>query len=201
MTRKEPPAKPKHKTREAWLQKAVDLLRPVFHRVDYVVPGNIRVSVGFPYGGKNKRSGECWAATCSADKVHEIFVSPKTADPMVVLTILTHELIHPTVGLKAGHKKPFKQCAAAVGLEGKVTGDRPGEELTVVLFKIMGTLGPYPHGALTPKVQEKQTTRLLKLECRDCGCTIRTTQKWLDEYPQDWPCPCGGVYFQEVKGE
>lgn len=165
------------------------------------MPANVRVSVGFPYAGKNKALGECWDTKHSADQAHEIFITPKLADPMAILSVLVHELVHTVVGVKAKHKKVFKQCAAKIGLEGKATSTCAGVELTVALHSINAQLGPYPHGALLPVKKDKQTTRLLKLECKDCGCVIRTTQKWLDEYPQDWPCPCGGKYIQEIKSE
>jgi len=192
--------KPKHSVREAWLQKAVGFLRPIFHTSNHTVPDNVRVSVGFPYSGKNKATGECWDKGHSADEVYEIFITPKLADPMAILATLTHELVHTVVGVKAKHKKVFKQCADAIGLEGKATSTYAGEELATALHGIKERLGSYPHGALLPVKADKQTTRLLKLECVDCGCIIRITQKWLDAY-QEWSCPCGGKFYQEIKGE
>lgn len=198
--KKSPRSKPtKHTVREAWLEYAIDHLRSVFEDAGYSIPANVRVSVGFPYSGKNKMAGECWDTKCSADNAYEVFISPKTANPAVVLSTLAHEIVHTIVGPGKGHKKVFKQCAAAIGLEGKITATYAGEELAEKLHAISIKLGPYPHGALLPVQKEKQTTRLLKLECKECGCVIRTTQKWLDEYPQDWPCPCGGKYIQEIK--
>lgn len=196
MTRKKTPDKPKHGLREAWLQKALNLLRPIIQRANHTVPDNIRIGVGWPYGCKNTRAGECWDIKCSADQTYEIFITPKLADPAIILHTLVHELVHTITDMK--HGKLFKQCAAAVGLEGKIIGTYAGEELAEKLHAISIKLGPYPHGALLPVQKDKQTTRLLKIQCRKCGCTARVTRKWLDEYPK-WPCPCGGVLREDVK--
>lgn len=41
----------------------------------------------------------------------------------------------------------------------------------------------------------KQSTRLIKAACGDCGYTIRVTQKWLEQGNPG--CPCGGVTAPE----
>jgi hypothetical protein len=191
----------KHATREDWLAAAVDLLRPLFEEAGYPIPQVVKVACGWPGGGSiHKRIGECWNAESSAGKWHEIFISPRLAqvlDSDGVLATLVHELAHAAVGTAAGHKGPFKLAVTALGLEGKATETHASADLIVKLDAIAGKLGEYPHAVLTPTAPKKSDKcRFLKMECDTCGCVIRTTRKWIDEYPETrWPCPCGEGCF------
>lgn len=177
-------------TREQWLNAGITALRPLFIDAGYTVPDNVRVTCGFPSKGalpgkKGSYSmGQCWSDTSSDGKMFEIFISPLDSDPTTVLGTLTHELVHATVGLAAKHGKPFKRCALAVGLEGKMRSTHSGEALQIKLKDISATLGAYPHDSLkSAKMTDgtkKQTTRLKKCECPECGYTVRVTAKWLD---------------------
>jgi hypothetical protein len=173
-------------TREQWLNAATDKLRPLFKQAGYEVPANVRTTCGFPHKSafaSRQRIGECWSDTASEGKVFEIFISPVKADPVEVLDVLAHELVHATVGLAAKHNGPFRKCATAIGLEGKMTSTHAGKELKGRLQDIAEALGPYPHKKLTKSMtngEKKQTTRLIKCECNECGYTVRTTQAWLD---------------------
>jgi hypothetical protein len=186
-----------HTTREAWLTGGITLLRPHFKDAGgdkpgrrgehgYTVPDNVRVTCGWPSKGalarKNQRIGECWSDRASKGKLFEMFISPSLAEPVEVLGVLTHELVHATVGLEAKHGKLFKRCALAVGLAGKMRATTTGPELAKVLDKIAAKLGPYPHHELTSMTtgERKQGTRLVKAECAVCGYTVRVTRKWLD---------------------
>lgn len=177
-------------TREEWLQAATHTIRDWFAFADesYIVPAQLRISVGFPFGGRGgklKRIGECWSPDASADATTEIFVSPEIGDGLEALAVLVHELVHSVVGLKAKHGIAFKHCASAMGLEGKMTATVAGAALKERLNTLMGTLGAYPHAALTPSKsgRKKQGTRLVKCVCPSCGYTARTTAKWLETGP------------------
>jgi len=117
---------------------------------------------------------------CSADKTHEIFVSPTVADSLHAGGILMHEIIHAIVGTHEGHKGPFVTLARAVGLEGKPTATNPGKALTRRLNALIGELGPYPHATLSLIQIKKAGTRLIKVACPACGYTVRATRKWLE---------------------
>lgn len=172
--------------REAWLEDAVGLLRPMFsdHGADL---GPVRVSVGFPKGsrGKGHAIGQCWYGVMAADNVPQLFVSPVLDEPLGgqgVLSVLVHELVHVACGPGVGHKGPFKRLAVAVGLEGKMTATSAGEVLLGHLARLLVMLGPYPHAKLIPgSGGGKQTTRLLKAQCPSCEYVIRITQKWADQ--------------------
>lgn len=172
-------------TREQWLVRATGLLRPLFKSNGFDIPANVKTACGFPScGGLSQRKrtiGQCWGDTQSESKVFEIFISPTIAEPVEVLAVLAHELTHATVGLKAGHKKPFKQCATAIGLEGKMTSTTAGEAFKQFAAGAIKTLGDYPHGVLNASSRIKsQSTRLIKCACPECGYTARTTRVWLD---------------------
>lgn len=172
-------------TREEWLVAAVeDLRRQVFQPapVAAIVPYNVRVTCSWPGGGsRQKRIGECWAQSASRDGTHEIMISPVLADAVEVLAVLAHELVHAVVGVQHGHKAPFKRLARAIGLAGKLTATVAGPELRAKLAKIAGVHGPYPHAAIDPRNRKKQTTRMIKCECGECGYVCRTTRQWLDQ--------------------
>jgi hypothetical protein len=157
--------------REQWLSIVTDALRAHFDFVGDPVPANVRATCGFPstkaLARKGRSVGECWADDASAGKVFEIFVSPLLDDALEVSAVLAHELVHATVGLKCGHKGPFKRLALAIGLEGKMSATTPGEKFRD-WFKSQ-SFPPYPHERLNASNRPKtQTTRLIKCECPEC---------------------------------
>jgi len=188
-------------TREQWLTKAIALLsRQVFKPAGMEVPPNVRVSCGWPSRRalcKVRATGECWASEASADGTFEIFVSPVRSDPVEALGTLTHELIHTVVGIKAKHGPAFKQGMLAVGLDEQPVEVEvhKGSVLWEKLAAIADSLGPYPHAKLDREVKT-QSTRLLKVECPDCGYVVRVTRKWLDV---GLPTCCCGTEMKEVE--
>lgn len=179
--------------RQRWLQRAFVALTREFARLDYAVPDNVRMSVGFPVGGgKGARAiGQCWGPQSSQDGHAEIFVSPELgvttdakahAESVNALQVLAHEMAHAIVGVDAGHKKPFKQCATAIGLEGKMTATVAGPVFEDWATGFIEKHGTFPMGKLVKwKRIGKQGTRLLKCECGECGYIARVTRKWLDD--------------------
>jgi hypothetical protein len=173
-----------HVTRESWLNHAHLHISAHLHQTAGVtVPTNIRFSVGFP-GGRGKKNttiGQCWSHMSSKDGTFEVFISPVLGDPLVILATQLHEEIHAAVGLEAGHKAPFKKAAIASGLTGKMTATVATDDLKAIMAGWLVDLGPLPHAAMSPQSRTvKQTTRLIKCQCQDCGYTVRTTAKWLE---------------------
>lgn len=172
------------KNREAWLQDATSAIRKeVFEAVKLTLPP-VNVSVGFPsksaLSASQRVIGECWQFSTSDDKVAQIFITPLLSDVKAVLGTLAHELLHAyTPG--EGHKGAFKKLMPLIGLEGKPTQALPGAELAKKLERIAEKIGPYPHAKLNAGTKIKtQGTRLLKVECPECGYLVRTTAKWLE---------------------
>jgi hypothetical protein len=179
----------KFKTREEWLEGAVKLMTPHFLTQGFKIP-NVHVSVGWPSSrgtsAKQPAIGECWDKSAASDKIAHVFISPRldeVCDPQGVLSVLVHEIVHATVGNKAGHGKAFRDCALKVGLEGKMTHTEAGEVLVKTLKAWSAELGKFPHGKLNPSLKptKKQGTRLVKCQCGGCGYVLRTTRKWLEE--------------------
>lgn len=186
--------KAKHQYREQWLNEAMPMVRTHFADAGYTVPDHVRISTGWPSKqatGQKQRIGEAWHTECSGDGVHEVIISLSLDDPVKILGVLIHEVVHVTVGVEHGHKKPFADCAKAVGLTKPWTATGETEELQQKLQKWAKKLGQYPGAKVdTGPQQKKQPTRLQKLECADCGCVIRVTTKWIEEYGA-FDCPCG----------
>lgn len=183
--------------REAWLQAAVQKLRPMFLGHNYTVP-EIAVSVGWPSSGglakKRKTIGQCWYGSMTADNKAQLFISPlldevATADG--VLATLVHEVVHVIAGPDAKHGPKFVKVMKQLGLTGKPTATVADEDLIVRLGQIAIDLGPFPHSKIvpTPKDPKAQTTRMKKCECETCGYVARTVKKWLDEVGAPI-CPC-----------
>jgi hypothetical protein len=189
------------KNREAWLRRAVELMRPyVAERTGHHVPDGLWVSVGFPVtgarsGSRNQRIGECHYAT--ADGVPAVFIHPELADGARVLDVLLHEALHAALPVGTGHRKPFARAATSCGLAGKPTATivAPGSELAGTIEAWLTMLGDYPHAAVSTANRKKQTTRMLKVECLADGYTVRMTRKWLDEMGAP-SCPCGEIMLE-----
>jgi len=186
--------------RERWLTECVSVLRPMFREAGQPIPRKVRASCSWPsksaLAKRRKRIGEAWCSKQSADGSFEIFISPLLDDPIEVSAVLVHELVHCAVGVAEKHGKRFGALARAVGLEGKMTSTTASDELKAKLKTITKGIGKYPHAELKySNAPPKQSTRMKKLECPDCGYTVRTTQKWIEAgLPV---CPCGTTLFPE----
>lgn len=180
--------------REEWLTDGMyELERVLFKPQGETLPVKIRVSCSWASnrnGGKNKAGavvGECHYPTASADQTTEMVISQSQDDPMEVLAILAHEMVHAIKGSQADHGKLFKRLALAIGLDGKqpdgkllMTATIPGEAFKQSVQPIIDNLGPYPHASVDLSQRKKQSTRLVKCECTACGYIARTTTKWID---------------------
>jgi hypothetical protein len=102
---------------------------------------------------------------------------PELTEGARILDVLAHELVHATVGVAAGHMKPFKQCALKIGLCGPMRSTTAGPEFAGWTRALMQRIGPCPAGYLTDT--PKQGTRMLKCQCSACGYIARVSGKWL----------------------
>jgi hypothetical protein len=180
-------------TREAWLMSAVELLIPVLEQAGAT---NVRgrkyqVSVSFPSKTTRKRIGECWHLSSSEDgATANLLISPTLDDPIKVLGVLAHEMIHMDDDGVSNHGGHFRRVALAMGLEGKMTSTSVGDQLKPILEDVAKELGTYPHVRLNLGLQKTQTTRMIKVECQNEECdftddngkrlVIRLTRKWID---------------------
>jgi ribosomal protein S27AE len=159
------------KTREQYLVAMAKEINDVFFiPAGYPVDlSKVKVSCGFTsQGGKrNAAIGQCF--NDKANGFNEIFIHPVLADESRVGDVLAHEMIHAYDNCKHGHRGPFRRIAKAIGLTGKMTATVASDEMNIKLAKIQKKLGKYPHEALDYEPKKKQGTRMLKVECPDCG--------------------------------
>jgi len=169
-------------TREEWLGALADHMRPMFERLGHPIPTKIRFTCGWPSkgaGARNKALGQCFSPESSSDNTHEIIVGMSLSDPNRVADVLAHELVHAAVGVEAGHKGPFRTLALAIGLEGKMTSTTGGELFKQSVAPMLKIVGDYHHATLDCSSAKKQTTRMIKCVCHECGYTVRVARKWL----------------------
>jgi hypothetical protein len=168
--------------REQWLTEAVTLFRPHFFKAKLEIP-SIQVSCGFPSTGglsKNRVRGECWQSACTFDGTRHIFISPIESDPIEVLGILSHELLHSALPDDSKHGPKFKDGMKAIGLEGRARSAMPGPDLLKIVEQIAAQLGDYPNVPLKPKEKKDrkaQGKKVFKMFCakkRNCqkGCLL-----------------------------
>jgi hypothetical protein len=187
----------KHKTREAWLTAALPTLCAMLTKAGAAAFPMPLLSMGLPHNGafgKKQTIGQCWYAEAQQSKKQcAIFISPVLGDPVKVLDVLTHELIHAACGPKAGHKGSFKTVALAVGLTGKMTATKAGPELQKTLKALAEKLGKLPHDPLTnhSTMKKPQKNRQLLFECEECGKKIRCSDPELQATHAD----CDGAAF------
>lgn len=183
--------------REEWLSKAVEELRPLFASVGHPLPDKIRVTCGLPSQRSrslNKAIGEHWSSRASSDSHHEISISPVIDKEIEVLAVLVHELAHSATD-GDGHKGRFPKLVKSLWLEGKPTSTFGGETFKENFADLVADLGEYPHRQLNVgTVIKKQSTRMLKLSCPNCGAIVRATKKVAD-YKMPF-CVHDGVYIQ-----
>jgi hypothetical protein len=147
-----------HTTREGWLLDAVALIdKAFFDDAGYTMPKKLAVSCGIPYG-KASAIGQCWDPKVAADGTTHMFICPSMDEPVRVLDILLHEMIHAAVGIEEGHKGAFRKLVKEFGLMGKVTATyaEPGSECHRRLARIATELGPYPHKAMVKRTNKKE---------------------------------------------
>lgn len=186
-------------TREGWLHQLTVLLRPLFEAAGAPLPADIHLTCGWPTHralapiGKARTLGQCFSPAASAKGTTEICVSPAIGDAQAAAAILVHELCHAALMAEhpdAGHGPLFRALATAMGLEGKMTETTASPELARRLYALTLTMRPYPHSTLDVTVgAKKQGTRLIKIECPECGYTARTTKQWIATGLPT--CPCG----------
>ena len=180
-------------TREAWLLRLVNALRPSFQDVGHPLPDRLRITCGWPSKAAlariHRTIGECWPPAASADQTVEIFISPCLGTAIEASETLVHELIH-AVGVK-GHLKEFSAIARTIGLKKPWRATTATPELRERLNGLISHIGPYPHATLDRSMvpYKKDGTRMHKLVCPRDGYTVRTSEKWIDVGMPT--CPCG----------
>ena len=186
--------------RESWLTELMVQLTPMIEKRDSKVPDTLRISCGFPskkaLARRGRVIGQCWYPEASASGLTQIFISPVLVEGLEVAETTLHEMVHGVVGSGHGHKGPFVQLAKKLGFTKPWTSTPSTDDLKQELNAVLKHLGPYPHGKLEAAAMAggggpKQSTRLIKVACEDCGCPVRMTRTRIDECGVP-TCGCGG---------
>lgn len=184
-------------TREQWLNRAKDgMIKTVFKQAGYAEKDfpQIRITCA-PIGSrKTKTIGQCYNNSLSADNTFEIVISSEIDTPEETIAILAHEIIHALVGLEAGHGPKFRKVALAIGLTGKMTATVAGEAFKQATQALLVKLGEYPHASMKRGEKKKQTTRMVKLECGDCGFICRASRSAIEASGEP-TCGCGSEMY------
>jgi hypothetical protein len=179
-------------TRDLWLQRATDALRPLFQTHGLALPDNIRFAIAFTSTGRRgKQLGETWHSPASADGAFEVILRADLAEPVAVLGVLVRQLVHAALPAEQSHGKRYKQAANRIGLQGKMREAVPNPYLQERLERLAAELPPLPHAALDINWRavdkpRAQRGRMLKAECTSlgegqddpCGYTVRLSAKW-----------------------
>jgi hypothetical protein len=138
-------------TREQWLGRAIEMMRPEFAAAGAPLPENISVSCSWPSGNPRMVIGKCWVAEASSRCYVEVFINPvldQVAGLQGVLVTLRHELVH--AAGRRGHGREFKALAVELGLTGPMTATAASPDLLdFINWTLLPQLSQYPHGAIT----------------------------------------------------
>jgi len=172
--------------REEWLKRAVDKVKShVESHTKREIPP-VLVSCGFPSSGgaklNNTTLGECWPSESTFDGTRQIFVNPVIKDPVKVLEVLIHELVHAVLPDDEKHGPEFKRMAKAVGLVGPAKSTSAGDELQAKLTIFAEELGEFDNKPIILKTKDKKKgpKSTFKLHCpdkRDCKETCHLSDK------------------------
>ena len=172
---------------------ALEIEAALFAPLGKALPAKWRVACSWPSSRASKTNnrtiGQCFDPSASADGTTELLVSMSEDDAFEVLAILAHEMVHAVEGVAAGHGPAFKRTATAIGLTGKMTATVAGDAFKRSATPLLAILGDYPHAAVSLATRKKQTTRMVKMACGDCGYIARTSQKNIDTHGPAL-CPC-----------
>jgi hypothetical protein len=69
-----------------------------------------------------------------------------------------------------------------------------GESFKQSVDEFIKLEGEYPHAQMQISGYRKQTTRMIKIHCEDCGMIARTSRKWIDMGRIPY-CACNDIQF------
>ena len=172
--------------REDWLKAAGDLIA-----VEFELPLSRpwRVSTGSP-ARQGKSLGHCYASAAVSDGANEVWVNASIVDPLQILGVLLHELLHATDDCASGHSGAFQRQALRAGFLPPLKTYAPSAELTARLQGLLDCLPACPIVRVAPSPPKKG--RMIKLLCDNpvCGWLCYTAQARIDALPNDPLCPC-----------
>ena len=168
-------AVPPHSLREAWLQAAVEALRPLFLVKNHYIPP-CQVSVGFASTGNHLgHIGQCRSTDSSAVPVNQIFISPTLSDAYEMLNTLADELVHAVDDCKNKHGKEFKKIALRLGLKGPMrsAGAQSKDAGTSAATRRL------PHAYLAVSMKKAVHRTHPRANCKTCSFQVPMLKRFL----------------------
>ena len=189
--------------REKWLTEIATQIERHYFNANGITLDTYKVTCGWPSSGgraaKRRTLGQCFHAEASSDGIYEIFISPTISDNVEVGAVLAHEMCHVADKCKNGHRAPFTKLARMCELEGKPTATIAGEAFKRWLETKTPIIGEYPHAEIAVNPQhKKQSTRMMKCECVECGYIVRTTRTNLFRALPICPVPDCDLFQQSM---
>jgi hypothetical protein len=130
--------------RELWLGRAVRQMRSYVKLHGLTLPPSIVIEVGETSISDGERVlGECYSSFFEPLHVPRIVISNELVDPLRILDVVIHELIHAADDGFSQHGEWFNGWAQALGLVGS-PGTVAGAALRKKLIPMARMLGPYP---------------------------------------------------------
>ena len=180
--------------RETWLNMMIDKAVPMFDNAGFKISdirSRLKVSCSMMIGQRKSSKfgaiGMHLPTEWNKEKNHEMLISPTLDNGVQVVGVLIHEMCHAiqrhmygnTVG---AHGKEFRQIATSVLLTGKMTATTESPELKIIIENWITEIGKYPHSEIKLSGRKKQSTRMLKLECEQCGFIARCSNGAINNY-------------------
>src|SRR5690606_28375110 len=130
------------------LAQAVTELRSLIGQAGLVLPARVLVTTGPTIATVNgPAAGQCTSSAGRADRLPVITINPSLAEPVAVLSVLVHELVHAGDNCRSAHGDWFQAWARHLGLvwpPGSPGATSAGAQLHRQLGAIAGRLGHYP---------------------------------------------------------
>lgn len=185
-------------TREEWLTVVVEAMGAWFAALGHPLPV-LRISEGFPSTGQRGREvTEAWSDDEGAS--FTIVVRPDFTDPARLAAGLAYRMAQIAAGSAADNRRIFRHIAISIGLSGRRVESAPKALFRELVRPVLGAAGPLPPPKATlssSNSRGKQSSRLLKVSCPQCGYVVRVARKWLvDRGPPH--CPDHGAMRQDV---
>jgi hypothetical protein len=143
--------------RVRWLERAYKLIRQ-----ELLPEAPARACVSVSITTRRQAIGQHFLNYKAKDGNDFIAIHPKNfTDPVEVLRVETHEMIHTIVPL-AGHGKEFRLIAKAIGFTAPWKQTPASKELQKKLQKMSKALGPLPRAEW---LESKPAAAIITLEC------------------------------------
>lgn len=177
----EPKQKKSPRTRDAWLQAVSGAMTSWYADLGFPLPP-FEIRSGFPsVGRRSPNITDSWSQ--DGGQSYVIFVRPDRGETIDVAAAVAFQMCRIAVGDRDAHGYLFRHIAISIGLRGTKTESPPGTLFKELIKPTIDDAGPIPVQEMSSTDQGKKTTqstRLLKVYCKDCGYVARVSRKWLD---------------------